>query len=157
LEPGLSTSNKKITADKQSIKMEHIPKIKGLTPYIEVFDMPLSLKFYRDVLGFSIIMSSGKGDDVNWVLLQLENAQLMLNTAYEKDDRPKEPDPTRIIGHQDITFYFNCSDIDGLYKYLLGKDVEIQKEPHITGYGWKAMNIKDPDSYGVCFHTNENK
>src|SRR5580692_5217695 len=96
LETGLSTSNKKITADKQSIKMEHIPKIKGLTPYIEVFDMPLSLKFYRDVLGFSIIMSSGKGDDVNWVLLQLENAQLMLNTAYEKDDRPKEPDPTRI-------------------------------------------------------------
>ncbi len=130
------------------------PKIKGMAPYIEVFDMPLSLRFYRDLLGFSMVASSGEGDDVDWVLLQLENAQFMLNTAYEKSDRPKEPDPTRIRWHQDVCFYFNCSDIDGLYKYLMERDIHIQKEPHITSYGWKAMNARDPDGYGICFHNH---
>ena len=137
--------------------MDIKPKIKGMAPYIEVFDMPLSLGFYRDVLGFSVISSSGEGDDVDWVLLQLENAQFMLNTAYEKAHRPAEPDPTRIKGHQDVSFYFNCSDIDGLYKYLTGKDIDIQNKPHITGYGWKAISVKDPDGYGVCFHWPEHR
>lgn len=31
-------------------------KIQGLTPLIEVFDMPTSVAFYRDVIGFEVIM-----------------------------------------------------------------------------------------------------
>jgi glyoxylase I family protein len=65
-------------------------KIEGMAPLIQVFDMPVSLKFYRDILGFSIAMSSGEGDDddVDWVLLKLNNMELMLNTAYERGLRP---------------------------------------------------------------------
>jgi predicted enzyme related to lactoylglutathione lyase len=76
----------------------------------------------------------------------------MLNTAYEKDNRPPQRDPLRITGHQDVSFYFNCKDIDGLYSYLSGKKVTIWKAPYITGYGWKAVHIKDPDGYSLCFH-----
>ena len=134
------------------IMSEKMPEIKGMAPYIEVFDMPASLHFYRDILGFELKMSSGEGDDVDWVLLELNNIQLMLNTAYERTKRPAQPDQTRIKGHKDMTFYFGCPDVDALYHYLLVKNVSVKKEPHITIYGWKAIHLRDPDEYGLCFH-----
>ena len=38
-------------------------EIKGLCPLIQVFDMPRSLRFYHDILGFEIVNDSGKGDE----------------------------------------------------------------------------------------------
>jgi len=128
-----------------------LPPIRGIAPYIEVFDMPTSLHFYRDVLGFRVLTSSGTGDDVDWVLLHQNDHQFMMNTAYEKQNRPAKPDANRIKWHRDTVFYFDCDDPDALYKYLLQKGVEV-KEPFITGYGWKAVSLSDPDGYGLCFH-----
>jgi hypothetical protein len=102
-------------------------------------------------LGFEKKMSSGDGDDVDWVLLNLNGAILMLNTAYEKEHRPTQPDAARVKGHRDISFYFDSPDIDVLYQYFLNCGVEL-KAPIITGYGWKAIYVKDPDDYGLCFH-----
>lgn len=59
---------------------------------LQVFDMSVALGFYRDVLGFEIVQASGEDDDVDWVLLKLNSIELMLNTAYEKPDRPLGPD-----------------------------------------------------------------
>jgi glyoxylase I family protein len=128
-----------------------MPEIRGIAPYIEVFDMPASLHFYRDILDFEKMMSSGEGDDVGWVLLESNGATLMLNTAYDEGERPSQPDPARIKGHRDITFYFDCKEIDALYQYLIHKGLEL-KPPFITGYGWKAIHLRDPDHYGLCFH-----
>ncbi len=36
--------------------------VRGLCPLIQVFDMPRSLHFYRDVLGFEEVQKSGEGD-----------------------------------------------------------------------------------------------
>ncbi|GGB18574.1 VOC family protein [Mucilaginibacter rubeus] len=46
-------------------------QIQGIAPLLQVFDMPVALGFYRDVLGFEIVQASGEGDDVDWVLLKL--------------------------------------------------------------------------------------
>ena len=129
-----------------------MPEIRGIAPYIEVFDMPASLHFYRDILGFEKKMRSGEGDDVGWALLEQKNgAILMLNTAYDEGERPDRPDPVRINGHRDICFYFDCTDIDALYEYFVSMDIDL-KPPIITGYGWKAIYVKDPDGFGSCFH-----
>lgn len=127
------------------------PAIKGMCPYIEVFDMPASLQFYRDILGFQVSQSSGTGDDVDWVLLQLDDIYLMLNTAYEKEHRPPQPDTTRTKVHQDTAFFFNCPDTDAMHNYLTSKGITA-KPPFITGYGWKAITLKDPDGYAIWFH-----
>ena len=38
--------------------------IRGLCPLLQVFDMPASIRFYRDVLGFEIFSSSpARGPD----------------------------------------------------------------------------------------------
>jgi catechol 2,3-dioxygenase-like lactoylglutathione lyase family enzyme len=128
-----------------------MPAIKGMCPYIEVFDMPASLQFYRDILGFQKVQSSGDGDDVDWVLLQLDDIELMLNTAYEKEYRPSQPDVIRNKGHEDMAFFFGCPDIEAMYNYLMSKSVTV-RAPFITGYGWKAITLKDPDNYALWFH-----
>src|SRR5512144_989870 len=91
--------------------------IRGLCPLIQVFDMPASLHFYRDILGFGEVSKSGQGDDVGWAWLRHDDACLMLNTAYDVGERPDAPDPARIAVHGDTILYLGCADLDGAYAY----------------------------------------
>jgi len=79
--------------------------VKGLAPLLQVFDMPASIRFYRDVLGFAVAMRSpalsADPDHVNWCMLELDGTQLMLNTAYDPEEQPSSPDPARWSGHGD--------------------------------------------------------
>lgn len=127
--------------------------VKGCATLIQVFDMPTSIRFYRDVLGFRLISQSQPelGDDCDWAMLSLNNAELMLNTAFEKQDRPSAPDPIRIAHHDDTRIYFDCPDVDAAYAHLIVKGVDV-KQPYITGYGFKALDLTDPDGYGLTFH-----
>ena len=122
----------------------------GLCPLIQVFDMPTSIAFYRDILGFKIEMQSRPGDQFDWALLSMGNAQLMLNTAYESDERPPAPDGKRNATHGDTSFYFYCANLDEAYAYLTSKGVRVHK-PATRDYGMRQLNFADPDGYGLCF------
>jgi uncharacterized glyoxalase superfamily protein PhnB len=74
----------------------------------------------------------------------------MLNTAYEKQDRPPAPDPVRVAAHADTAIYFACPDVDAVYRHLREKGVEV-KEPQIAQYGMKQVYVTDPDGYNLCF------
>jgi catechol 2,3-dioxygenase-like lactoylglutathione lyase family enzyme len=125
-------------------------EIRGLAPLLQVFDMPTSLAFYRDLLGFEVVGSSDHGDDVDWVMLRLCGSELMLNTAYEKPHRPPRPDPARIAAHDDTAIYFGCPEIDVAYQYLHAKGVTVA-EPQVAPYGMKQLYVSDPDGYNLCF------
>lgn len=125
--------------------------IRGMAPLLQVFDMPKSLGFYCDILGFEIIHTSAPGRDCDWALIRLEDAVVMLNTAYEKDQRPPSPVPDRIAGHDDTCLYFSCYDIDSIYQYLRKKGLDINK-PNVARYGMKQIYLHDPDGYSICFH-----
>lgn len=121
-------------------------EVDGLCPLLQVFDMPASLAFYRDLLGFEIVQSSGPGDSFDWGMLRLGDAWLMLNTAYEAPKRPAVPDPA----HKDTALYFGCKDVDAIYTYLRERDVSVP-EPVNTPYGMRQLYVKDPDGYHLCF------
>jgi glyoxylase I family protein len=126
-------------------------EVRGLAPLMQVFDMPASIAFYRDVLGFEIKATDGKPVPHNdWVLLELNSAQLMLNTAYESDQRPAAPDPARIAAHDDTCIYFGCPDVDAAYGYLRDKGLKL-KPPKVAPYGMKQLYLHDPDGYNLCF------
>ncbi len=126
-------------------------KLEGMAPLLQVFDMSASLAFYRDQLGFEVKMSSGDGDEVDWILLAHSGIELMLNTAYEKAYRPEQPDPQRTKAHEDTTIYFGCPDTLAAYHWMLGKGLT-PDPPATTGYGWQALYLTDPDGYRLCFH-----
>ena len=81
-------------------------EIRGMAPLLQVFDMPASIVFYRDVLGFQVKSTSSPGKErFDWALLTLNGVELMLNTAYEEDARPPAPDPARVAAHEDTAIY----------------------------------------------------
>ncbi|HEX9945840.1 MAG TPA: VOC family protein [Thermoanaerobaculia bacterium] len=124
--------------------------VRGLAPLLQVFDMPTSIKFYRDVLGFEVVSTSAPGDRFDWALLRLDDAKLMLNTAYEDHARPPAPDPARVAGHADPGLFFGCPDVDAAYTYLRAQGVDVEK-PAIQDYGMKQLYVTDPDGYILCF------
>ena len=74
-------------------------EFEGLTPLIQVFDMPASIHFYRDVLGFEVVTASGPLPDCDWALLRRDRSEIMLNTRFEAGDRPAAPDPATRTSH----------------------------------------------------------
>ena len=117
-------------------------EVRGIAPLLEVFDMPTSLAFYRDKLGFRITGDSGRGDDSGWVMLQLGEETIMLNTAYDDGERPPHPDPARVAAHRDTCIYFGCPDVDAAYAHL--KAVGIQCEPPSTVLWHEAVECVGP-------------
>lgn len=125
-------------------------KIDGFAPLLQVFDMPSSLRFYCDVLGFRVVEPLRPGDDFDWCLLERDGIELMLNTAYERDDRPLTPDPARVAAHDDTALFFGCRDLDAAYAHFRSHGIDV-KEPAVVGYGMKQIWLRDPDGYVICF------
>jgi glyoxylase I family protein len=125
--------------------------IKGGCALLSVFDMPTALKFYCDVLGLQVHSSSGPLPNCGWVWLKTKGGgELMLNTAYDDDQRPAAPDPRRLEVHHDVCIYFGCPDPDGAYQHLVAHGVKA-KPPEVAYYGMKQLYVSDPDGYNLCF------
>ncbi|MBM3782733.1 MAG: VOC family protein [Acidobacteria bacterium] len=126
--------------------------VRGLTPLLQVYDMPASVRFYRDLLGFEIVEHSPTLDNgsFHWALLRLGGAELMLNTAYEFDsERPVPADPARLAAHGDTCIYLGCPDVDAAFEEITAKGWPAGP-PAIAPYGMKQLYLKDPDGYGIC-------
>lgn len=130
-------------------------QVTSLTPLIEVFDMPESVRFYCDMLGFEIASTSAEvdapeGRHFQWALLRQGQTTLMLNTAYDVGERPEAQDETRRKAHGDTALFIGCRDVDGAYETLTAKGLSL-RPPNVTSYGMKQLHLRDPDGYGVCF------
>ena len=73
--------------------MEAIEIRDGCT-LISVWDMPTSVRFYRELLGFEIVQRSPtyateNGEELfHWCMMKSNAACLMLNTDYDEGQRP---------------------------------------------------------------------
>lgn len=120
--------------------------ITGVTPLLEVFDMDRSLRFYRDYLQFEVLNIS---DDRGWCMLQSNNVRLMLNTAYDEDERPPSPLAERTRWHRDVTLYFDA-DPHAVHERLASAGWPVG-EPYRAPYGVLQLNVSDPDLYSLAF------
>jgi catechol 2,3-dioxygenase-like lactoylglutathione lyase family enzyme len=118
--------------------------------------MPASLAFYRDVLGFGVVQTAPAADQVTgdafgWAWLRRDDAELMLNTAYDPDVvRPAAPDPARVAAHDDTALFIGCPDVDAAYEHLQGHGLPVAA-PVVAPYGMKQLYVKDPDGFTLCF------
>ena len=124
--------------------------VSGLETLLQVFDMPTSLAFYRDVIGFEVVQSAPPGDDCDWCRLRLGDVELMLNTQFEKLERPSTADHQRIANHGDTCLYFECPAIDAAYAHLKVSGIAV--DPPVTReYGTRQLCVVDPDGYSLYF------
>jgi glyoxylase I family protein len=127
--------------------------MRGVCTLIQVFDMPTSVRFYRDVLGFEVVEHAPlrAEDEFGWCWLKHDDStEIMLNTAYDYGERPESPDPARVASHGDTCLYIGCPDVDAAYRFLRDKGLNV-KEPKVAHYGMKQLYLGDPDGFGICF------
>jgi catechol 2,3-dioxygenase-like lactoylglutathione lyase family enzyme len=128
-------------------------EIQSATPMFFVYDVPTSVAFYRDILGFTVVSTSkpftAAEDDFGWCLLRLGPVELMLNNAYENNLRPAAPDFTRREAHADTILYLMCPDLDAAYAHLIAAGIAANP-PAASYYGLRQLYFKDPDGYALC-------
>ena len=133
-----------------------MPNLTGLTPYFEVFDMIASVAFYRDILGFDVLFASPEVETLegrfsHFMHLGRGHAQIMLNTAYDSNERPSTRSDPRWAGCEHNQFYIDCDDVLGLYTEVIDRGCDAAS-PALTGYGYLAFTVSDPDGHRLIFH-----
>ncbi|HMH68860.1 MAG TPA: VOC family protein [Pinirhizobacter sp.] len=122
---------------------------------MQVFDMPTSLAFYRDKLGFDVVSASPvvetpEGTFSHWMWLRSGSVDLMLNTAYDAGERPGTPDAFRMATHGDTCLYIGCPDLDGAYATFTRAGLKIDP-PAMASYGIRQLSLRDPDNFDLVF------
>ena len=119
--------------------------IESAVPLLAVFDVPRSIAFYRDALGFEVANTSkpftDAKDNYGWAMLRLNGVELMLNNMYEDNIRPSEPDQARVAAHADTIIYFACPDVEGAYATLSAQG--IAASPPKVAYLRNETNLCD--------------
>jgi catechol 2,3-dioxygenase-like lactoylglutathione lyase family enzyme len=127
----------------------------SMTPLLQVFDMPSAIAFYRDKLGFEVVAHSpevetAEGRFFHWCWLRRDGAQLMLNTAYDGNERPAERDEARWAGHAHTVLFVDCPELDAFHQELRARGLDVAP-PQTRDYRMRQIAVSDPDGYELCF------
>jgi glyoxylase I family protein len=139
-------------------------EIQDVCALLSVFDMPTAVRFYCDVLGFTIESRSptyAVEDGVelyHWCTLKANDARIMLNTAYDEGQRPAKR-PLQVEDPFGTWFFFGCANLDSAYERLKAAHVDC-KPPQLVKYGGKygfrTLAFRDPDGHGITLQWPEN-
>ncbi len=115
--------------------------IKRMTVSFETNDLPATLRFYQDYLGFSV---SGKWPEENPVWAELQNAEHAIMFS-ERNAHSQ---------HAEMVFtgslYFNCDEVDAMWERL--REVARVEYPiDDFDYGMREFAIYDPNGYLLRF------
>ena len=113
-----------------------------------VTDIEASLRFYVDGLGFRLKNEwrpANAGGRIQWCLLQLGDASLMLQEYAHPGGAPDVP-----LG-QGVSICFLCDDALAIYHDVIARGVAA-KRPFV-GNGLWVTSVQDPDGYRLDFES----
>jgi uncharacterized glyoxalase superfamily protein PhnB len=122
--------------------------LKKLTPNLMVEDVQQTVDFYREVLGFTVLMTLPDEPPLAFAIVQRDQVELM----FQSRDSLSENVPAltgRPIGASQ-TFYIEVEGIARLYEQLRHQ-VEIVVDLHTTFYGTQEFYFRDVNGYILSF------
>ena len=127
------------------------PSINCIAPFFIVRDVPASVAFYRDKLGFDVLYEGPEGD-VFFAGLTRGGAMLMVK-AVGVDPQPNS---TR---HPWAAWdaYINTPDPDALAAEFQSREVIFSAPLKDTHDGLRGFELKDPDGYVLFFGRPNNE
>jgi lactoylglutathione lyase len=117
--------------------------VKQVIPFFMVVNMDKSLNFYINVLGFQLINKWEPHGKIEWCLLQLENASIMLQEYRQSPLNEK-------LG-AGVTICFMCEDALTIHQQIILRGIE-PSEPFVGNNLW-VVELKDPDGYNILFES----
>ncbi len=118
------------------------------TPNLVVSDINRSLAFYRDLLGFSVIVTVPDAAPYVFTLLQRDGLDLFLNDAAAAIQEHGSDHVA--VGKSGVTIYFDVQDIHALVQSLKDR-VPVVAPLEKKFYGVTEFSVTDPDGYLVTF------
>src|SRR3954468_1807307 len=124
-------------------------EISAISPFFIVNDVPSSLAFYRDRLGFEITFQGPDANDIFFGIVRRGGAQLLLKAVGV----PPVPNRTR-DAHQGIArwdAFVEVPDPDALAAEFAVRDVEFVEALADTDDGLRGFALRDADGYVLFF------
>ena len=121
--------------------------ISTLTPNLMVDDMPATLAFYRDILGFEVADTAPPEGAPVWAQLRSGGASVMLQTRASLSEELPDFREQPISATQ--TLFITVDDEmthDALYQRAHDAGAVI-KQPYTTPYGAREFCLRDPEGY----------
>lgn len=115
-------------------------------PFLMVWDMEASLKFYTDKLGFKITNQWTPRGKIEWCWLERDQVSLMLQEPRDKEKFEQDG-----LKGKGISICFQCADALALYHEFTASGVEIA-EPFVGNNMW-VVAFPDPDGYRLDFES----
>lgn len=124
-------------------------EIGGASPLFIVRDVPATLAFYRDKLGFEVTFEGPEPDDIFFGIVQRGRAMIM----FKAIDVEPVPNHTRNIGHGIARWdaYVYLPDPDALYEEFSSHDVEFVVPLGNNSDNLRGFEIKDLNGYILFF------
>jgi catechol 2,3-dioxygenase-like lactoylglutathione lyase family enzyme len=125
------------------------PVISGISPFFIVANVPASLAFYRDRLGFDITFAGPEPSHIFFGIVRRGGAQILFK---EVGVRPV-PNYTRDI-KQGIARWDACVDVpdpDALATEFASRGVEFFVPLNDTEDGLRGFELQDADGYILFF------
>ena len=113
-----------------------------------VEDVDKTIEFYREKLGFQIVMTVPEEGASLWGMVKRDDVTIM----FQRLDSMKEEYKDIIVDKLDsaITFYIDVEDIQNLYDEII-TNVPVYVDIHDTFYGAREFAIKDINGYRLVF------
>lgn len=123
-------------------------EVTEVVPFLAVADMPASLAFYVDGLGFSMEARWVDEGVLRWCRLSLGGAALMLQQF-----RTSGHDARRFSDHkgEGVVLCFFCTDAVAFYRAVCERGLAAT-EPQVGNAMW-VTELTDPDGYRLLFES----
>lgn len=113
-----------------------------------VEDVTKSIEFYKNILGFELMMTVPEEGQFDFAILQSGNIEIMLQSNKSLIDEIPSLKGRAIGGT--FTLYIETEGVTGLYEKI--KDmVTVVQDMHDTFYGTKEFAIEDINGYILAF------
>lgn len=119
------------------------------SPLFIVRNVPDTLAFYRDKLGFDITFEGPEPDDIFFGIVQRGRAMIM----FKDIDVDPVPNHTRDIGHGIAPWdaYIYVPDPDALYEEFVPRGVDFRMELGDNSDNLRGFEVRDVNGYVLYF------
>ena len=131
------------------------PTISGISPVFIVADVPATLAFYRDKLGFDVTFRGPTPDDEFFGIVRRDAAVIMFKALGEiVDGKDVVVDPVPNYGRKPAFSLDACVEVpdpDALAAEFASRGVSFAAPISDSDNGLRGFVIKDLDGYGLFF------
>ena len=118
-------------------------------PLFIVRNVPATLEYYRDRLGFEVTFEGPEPDDIFFGMVERGRAMIM----FKDVDIDPVPNCTRDIGHGVASWdaYIHVPDPDTLFQEFVSRDVDFKMPLSNNSDNLRGFEVRDVNGYIIYF------